>query len=179
MSTLMNNDITSDVGLYIEELQRYLRIIQRARLGYTNVPIDGIFGADTAEAVLQAQREAGLPANGVVDRDTWDAIAAIAAAIELENSPPTAIVVYRQKQPPLTLGSAGDDVYILQSVLQRIARRYSNLPPIPSPDGQYSDATAQLVRAIQERSGLPVTGDTDRHTWDAIVRLYNNTPSGG
>lgn len=179
MSTLMNNDITNDIALYIEELQRYLRIIQRARLGYTTVPVDGIFGVDTVEAVQQAQREAGLPVTGVVDRDTWDAIVAVATAIELENSPPTAIVVYRQKQPPLTVGSTGDDVYILQSVLQRIARQYADLPPIPSPDGRYSDTTAALVRTIQNRSGLPETGDTDRHTWDAIARLYNNTPSGG
>ncbi len=179
MNTLMNNDITNDVSLYIEELQRYLRIIQRARLGYTNVPIDGIFGSDTAEAVLQLQGEAGLPVNGVVDRDTWEAIVATAAAIELENSPPTAIAVYRRNQPPLTVGDAGDDVYILQSVLQRITRQYSDLPPIPAPDGQYSDATAQLVKTIQNRSGLPETGDTDRHTWDAIARLYNNAPSGG
>lgn len=175
----MNNDITNDIALYIEELQRYLRIIQRARSGYANVPIDGIFGADTAEAVQQVQREAGLPVTGIVDRDTWDAIVSIATAIEVENSPPAAIIVYRQKQPPLTVGSTGDDVYILQSVLQRIARQYGNLPPIPSPDGRYSDATAALVRAIQNRSGLPETGDTDRNTWDAIARLYNNAPSGG
>lgn len=175
----MNNDITSDIALYIEELQRYLRIIQRARLGYTNVPIDGIFGVDTAEAVSQVQREAGLPVTGAVDRDTWDAIVTIATAIEVENSPPAAIVVYRQNQPPLTVGSTGDDVYILQSVLQRITRQYGDLPPIPSPDGRYSDATAALVSAIQQRSGLPETGNTDRHTWDAIARLYNNAPTGG
>ena len=179
MSTLMNNDITSDVSLYIEELQRYLRIIQRERLGYTNVPIDGIYGSDTAEAVSLVQTEAGLPVNGVVDRDTWDAIVAIATAIQLENSPPTALVIYRQNQPPLTVGSTGDDVYILQSVLQRITRQYSDLPPIPPPNGRYSDATALLVAEIQKRSGLPATGNTDRHTWDAIARLYNNAPSGG
>lgn len=179
MSTLVNNDITNDVSLYIEELQRYLRIIQRDRLGYTNVPIDGIFGSDTAEAVRQVQREVGLPANGVVDRATWDAIATIATAIEIENSPPTALVVYRRDQPPLTIGATGDDVYILQSVLQRITRQYRDLPPIPAPDGRYSDDTAALVRSIQQRSSLPETGDTDRATWDAIARLYNNAPSEG
>ena len=179
MSTLMNNDITADVSLYIEELQRYLRIIQRERLGYTSVPIDGIFGSDTAEAVLLVQREVGLPANGVVDRATWDAIAALATAIETENAPPTALVVFRQKQPPLTVGSTGDDVYILQSVLQRITRQYRDLPPIPPPDGRYSEETATLIRAIQNRSSLPETGDTDHATWDAVARLYNNAPSEG
>ncbi len=179
MSTLINNDITEDVSLYIEELQRYLRIIQRERLGYTSVPIDGIFGGDTAEAVLQIQREVGLPANGVVDRATWDAIAALATAIDIQNSPPTALAVYRRDQPPLTVGSTGDDVYILQSVLQRITRQYRDLPSIPAPDGRYSEETAALVRTIQNRSSLPETGDTDRATWDAIARLYNNAPSGG
>lgn len=179
MSTPAHNDITKDVSLYIEELQRYLRIIQRERMGYTSVPIDGVFGSDTAEAVLQVQREVGLPANGVVDRATWDAIASLATAIDIQNAPPTALVVYRRNQPPLTVGSTGDDVYILQSVLQRITRQYRDLPPIPTPDGRYSEETAALVRAIQNRSSLPETGDTDRSTWDAIARLYNNAPSEG
>ena len=38
------------------------------------VSIDGIFGANTRNAVIAAQRRFGLPQTGVVDFDTWEAI---------------------------------------------------------------------------------------------------------
>ena len=38
------------------------------------VSIDGIFGANTRNAVVAAQRRFGLPQTGVVDFDTWEAI---------------------------------------------------------------------------------------------------------
>ena len=36
--------------------------------------IDGIFGSNTANAVIAAQRRFGLPQTGVVDAATWDEI---------------------------------------------------------------------------------------------------------
>ena len=38
------------------------------------VTIDGVFGPNTRDAVLAAQRRFGLPQTGVVDFDTWEAI---------------------------------------------------------------------------------------------------------
>jgi len=44
--------------------------------------IDGIFGNDTRNAVLAAQRRFGLPQTGVVDAATWDEIYEQFAGIE-------------------------------------------------------------------------------------------------
>lgn len=55
----------------IFELQTMLRKISRM---HENVPLinpDGIYGNETANAVLQVQKIAGLPASGEVDLDTW------------------------------------------------------------------------------------------------------------
>jgi peptidoglycan hydrolase-like protein with peptidoglycan-binding domain len=40
------------------------------------------------------------------------------------------------------------------------------------PDGIYGRETAQAVRAFQQRNNLHPTGETNRATWDEIVRLY-------
>ncbi len=173
MNGFRNNDIRVDERLYIEELQRYLQSIQRERQGFTTVPADGIFGGNTADAVLQFQRQEGLPANGVVDHDTWNAIAEVARDIAVKNAAPLGLRVYRQGQAPIEVGAVGDDVYILQIILRYLGTLYGDLPPVDLPDGRYSANTAAAIRAIQQRSGLPVTGITDRATWNAIVRLYD------
>lgn len=42
--------------------------------GYDFGPIDGTFGSDTKEAVIQFQRERGLEEDGVVGPATWTAL---------------------------------------------------------------------------------------------------------
>lgn len=54
-----------------------VRTLQSA-LGVT--PVSGYFGTATTAAVVAAQTAAGLPATGIVDPDTWTAIAARFAA---------------------------------------------------------------------------------------------------
>jgi len=46
------------------------------------VTVDGIFGSNTRNAVLAAQRRFGLPQTGEVDFDTWDEIYDQYAGIE-------------------------------------------------------------------------------------------------
>ena len=61
--------------------------------------IDGIFGANTRDAVLAAQRRFGLPQTGVVDFDTWEAIYDQFSGIEAtawrdpENFPYTSTII--------------------------------------------------------------------------------------
>lgn len=75
------NDISNDEKIYILELQYYLRIIEQDRHEYSDVPVDGFFGPQTAQAVRRFQQEAGLPETGDVDRETWDAIYAAYTAL--------------------------------------------------------------------------------------------------
>ena len=43
--------------------------------GLGSVPLDGRYGEETAAAVKQFQRTAGLPASGRAERETWRALA--------------------------------------------------------------------------------------------------------
>lgn len=156
--SLWENDITTDQRPYVLEIQSYLRAIQRDRYGATTVPLDGFYGADTAAGVSQFQTSIGLPRTGTVDQPTWDALVIANREIQLRTAPPLRIQGLRT--PPLQPGDEGNAVVFLNVMLG-------------TPETVYTTATEQAIRDIQKISLLPVTGNTDKETWDAVVQIYN------
>ena len=156
--SLWDNDITTDSRPYVMELQSYLRTIQRERYGTTTIPMDGFYGTDTAAGVLQFQQAEGLPVTGTADRVTWDALYVVYQETVRRQAPPLAICGLRQTL--LQPGDGGDAVVFLNVMLGL-------------PDTVYTVSTEEAIREIQAVSFLPVTGNTDKETWDAVVSLYN------
>ncbi len=72
----------------------------------------------------------------------------------------------------LRLGDVGDNVRLIQLRLNRISKNYPNIPKIASPDGQFTLATEDAVKAFQEQFGLTSDGIVGRATWYAIARIY-------
>ncbi len=60
-----------------------------------------------------------------------------------------------------------DHVRELQQYLRVIRRERDGETDVPI-DGRFGPLTAAAVRQSQEESGLPVNGDVDRATWEAI-----------
>ncbi|MBR5523748.1 MAG: peptidoglycan-binding protein [Clostridia bacterium] len=171
MSSILDNDITTDRRPYVLELQTYLRGLQRATTGTTTVPRDGFFGTATAEGVEAFQRAYGLPATGRADQPTWDAVVLAYETLRLATARPLPIPGLRK--PLLTPGDRGDDVAFLLIMLDALGARYNNIPP-QTADAEYTIQTAEAIRAVQTVAGLPVTGETDKPTWNAVVRLYSD-----
>lgn len=71
---------------YVEALQSYLNIIGTVYSTIPPVAEDGIYGSATAGAVSAFQDEFGLPATGVVNAETWLAIASLYNDIESGNT---------------------------------------------------------------------------------------------
>lgn len=63
-----------DRGIRVEQLQYMLRVLSAYISEIPQIAVDGIFGPDTRDAVLAAQRRFGLPETGIVNYNTWEAI---------------------------------------------------------------------------------------------------------
>ena len=65
------------MGEYVSLLQEYLNLIAGTYPSIPQVPVTGLFGAQTREAVMAFQREFGLPVTGRVNIITWNRIASL------------------------------------------------------------------------------------------------------
>ena len=74
---------------------------------------------------------------------------------------------------PIKEGDAGNNVRILQTELNRIARNYPAIPKIAKENGIFGVDTTESVRKFQEIFSLPQTGEVDKSTWYKIKQYYN------
>lgn len=74
---------------------------------------------------------------------------------------------------PLRVGDSGNNVQIIQTQLNRIARNYPAIPKIPTANGIFGIDTEEAVRKFQEIFNLNITGEVDKATWYKIKQYYN------
>lgn len=137
--------------------------------GFTIGTIDGSYGFRTKSAVSGFQQSKGLSSDGIVDKETWTALAADPAgapkpiednaAIDknapVEKNAPTNITT-------LTKGAAGSKVKTLQVRLE-----LQGYEPGPI-DGIFGARTAAAVKSFQESKGLKADGAVDEITWKTL-----------
>ena len=143
-----------DKGADVEHLQKRLN-----DLGYTDaagkkLATDRDFGNHTREAVEQFQRENGLKATGVADKETLRLV---------EKGMTRHAAADGQLQP----GEKGPDVRGLQENLNQLGLTGTNGKPLKV-DGDYGDSTREAVRKFQEAHGLPQSGTADRATLEKL-----------
>ncbi|WP_191141158.1 peptidoglycan-binding domain-containing protein [Polycladospora coralii] len=102
--------------------------------------LDGIYGPKTARAVTQFQRAFGLTVDGIVGKQTQQALA----------HPPYRGILRR--------GSKGNLVKVVQQKLGGIAV-----------DGVFGAKTESKVREFQKAHGLKVDGIVGRNTWARLI----------
>lgn len=130
-----------DRGPGVSELQTQLRAS-----GYYYGEIDGVFGPDTRNAVIQLQSDRGLPQTGVVDSEVYTVLAGGTA-------PPTT--------PPAVVGLQFGDQGPRVAELQRQLNRLGYSVPVT---GYFGTQTQQALTSFQQTQGLPPTGVADRQT---------------
>ena len=143
------------VGLNIENYPtirqgsngNFVKILQYLLNEYGfNLEVDGAFGGNTLRAVRTFQANNNLTQDGIVGRNTWNA---------LLNLNPQQVVLRR--------GSRNSGVLFLQKYL------LSFLYPITSLDGIFGRETENAVRDFQQENGLTVDGIVGANTWRAIL----------
>ncbi len=136
---------------------------------------DGVFSFDTEASVKRFQEIFGLTPDGVVGNATWYRVLFLYNAVkrlnELNSEGITLSEVSLQFPEATVPGDTGDSVRNIQYLLAYVSQFYEQIPEITL-DGIYGPATENAVRAFQQLFELPVTGEVDLVTWDALYRTY-------
>ena len=152
-------------GTKVTHLQYMLAVTAEFNSAVTAPPVSGSFDADTAASVRSFQQAYGLPVTGAVDRETWDAIYAQFAGIEMTVFGDEALFPFTRA--PMAVSA--DDV---QTQLAVAAAAFPALQPPPK-TGRYDEATKRAVRQLQTMTGAAATGRLDDGTRGTLCELEN------
>ena len=144
----------------VRSLQTMLQVLSTIFPALLNVNPDGIYGESTKNAVSAFQRFAHLPATGIAETETWNALAVL--------------------QPGQTTapGERNLHVYLVQAMLQALGQCYANASP-PAVTGVLDASTQRAVRSLQALFGHEQTGVIDHRFWAYLTRLYTLSAGDG
>lgn len=131
----------------VNKIQFFLQV-----LNFYSLPIDGVFGPKTKEAVLQFQAANGLIQDGIVGVNT---------AIALDNQ------TWGIQQDLLREGFAGEGVKEFQGMYNSY---FGNL----AVDGVFGPKTKAEVIKFQESRGLVADGVVGPKTWSSLYSLVTH-----
>ena len=151
----------------VAQLQEMLRTI------YPEKPLarDGIYGKETQRAGMEFQREHQLPPTGSTDLTTWEAVTREFRHkdVLLRQAEPIEIVL--QPYQIIELGSQNAHVFLIQGMLRAMGKFYAGMP-LFEVTGILDEPTARAILWFQAATGLPQTGEVDKHTWRQLARHY-------
>jgi len=167
------------VGSQGDDVRRMQNFLNRIRVNFPLIPVisnpNGVFGADTQNAVRVFQRTFNLTADGIIGRATWNKITfiftGIARLAELDSegeriglgaSPPTTV---------LSQGSRGHDVLELQFILNAIAPYYDSIPTVIQ-DSVFGPNLKSAVIEFQKTFNLTPDGVVGPVTWNKLYAVY-------
>ena len=78
----------------------------------------------------------------------------------------------------MRVGEKNRHLFLVQGMLAALCDAYENIPSAPS-TGVLDQPTAESIRAMQARYGLPVTGEVDKATWQLLARDYRSAVGDG
>lgn len=158
-----------DTGVGVETIQYYLSFLGFFLPQLPAIAVTGAFDDATRDAVYAFQNYAGLPVDGIVGQDTWNAMqdAYDRLLTDLPDS-------YRERLAEiypgrfLVRGDTGENVLRLQRALQYLARMDSTIPMVEA-DGVFGPQTMAAVMAVQRKLGLDETGAVGPVLWRSVI----------
>ena len=161
----------SFVSQPIRSLQTMLRVLAEDDPTLPPLVPDGIFGQETANAILAFQRKYGLPTTGVADQQTWDAIvpAYEKALVRVDKTQPIEIIMDPGKV--YILGESSPYLYLMQSMLLFLSELHPDIST-PTHTGTLDSPTSEALAGFQLLAGLPPTGELDKLTWKYLAEQF-------
>lgn len=146
---------------------------------YNSIPYvikDSVFGAGTKNAVIEFQKTFSLTPDGIVGPATWNKLYAVYRGIRdnvtvppVETVPPADAPAY--PGTPLTVGSTGPNVRLMQTYLNTIRIVYTSIP-YHEVNSVFDEAMRNVVIAFQQEFLLTPDGVIGPITWDKIVEMF-------
>lgn len=161
----------SFLGQPIRSLQTMLRVIAENDPDHERMIPDGIYGPETVSAVSTFQRIHGLPVTGVTDNQTWDTVVTVYEDALIEQLDAQPLYVILNPGQIIRKGERHPHLYLTQAMLTVLAETYDSIGK-PNATGILDEATSDALASFQAISGLPMTGQLDKHTWYHLVLQY-------
>lgn len=140
--------------------QTYMNQIAQSR-HWPRIQVNGVFDGATRDMLHRCQNEFALPHHDFVDHGCWDQVIQ-EYAMQASHHPWPGKVI--------KTGSAKELISFLQNKLQIVFSHQGRMK-YPMNEGIFDETMQYMIGRIQWRTGLPVTGEVDRETWQAIIRL--------
>ncbi len=157
---------------YIRQLQRFLYGLSLFDPYMPRVVPDGIYGAQTKNAVISYQRKNGLRPTGDADEKTWNMIKNSYDKETARHCKPEPLCVFPGGGCIVKPGEKSETVMFIQLVLSCLSAEYG-YEYGSEPTGVYTDTDAEAVRKLQSVHGLDETGCVDVVTWNCICSDYS------
>lgn len=159
-----------DTGPYIRPLNYLLNFLSYIDTDIPKLNLSGEeFTEDTKEMVIAFQTSNNIEANGIVDKNTWNAL--VTAYNQTKELIPEEYLYYEDKLYPgifLSLGMTGDNILNLQNFLYIICEKTHQIPGVRV-NGTFDELTEESIKAIQKRYNLPENGIVGPATWQKII----------
>ena len=157
------------------------RDLKRIRQNYPAIPnindTYGIYNNETENAVKKFQEIFSLPVTGIVDKATWYKIKYIYTSVKKLSdlyseglSKQEATFLY---QDVLDYGDTGIEVEYIHYYLNALSYLDNDIPRLPT-NSIYNNNTIAIVKAFQNKYGLPVTGVFTYRDWKILRDAYDS-----
>ena len=169
-----------DTGGQVVTLQYFLSLLGQFVSFIPPLTVDGIFGTATRNGVIAFQRYKGLPTTGQVDRRTWNSLyLAYRGIIDYVGTKSPSLRTPTEPYPGVVLkrGDSGPSVRTLRTYLSFIGNYFFDIPEI-AVSSIFDIQTQNAVRAFQQIFSLPVNGQVNEITWQAIADVYSTLSTG-
>ena len=162
-------------------LQEIQCLLFKVRQNYPAIPditsSVGIYDKETEDAVKKFQSVFGLPVTGIVDKATWYKIKYIYTSVKKLSdiyseglSLDEATFLYTDE---LNYGDTGIEVEYVHYFLDALAFLDEDIPRLKT-NSIYGNNTITMVKAFQQKYGLPVTGKFRYSDWLVLQDAYDN-----
>lgn len=159
-----------DTGPYIRPLNYLLNFLSYLDTDIPKLNLSGEeFTEDTKEMVIAFQTSNNIEADGIVDKNTWNAL--LTSYNQTKGLIPEEYLYYEDKLYPgifLSLGMTGDNILNLQNFLYIICEKTHQIPGVRV-NGTFDELTEESIKAIQKRYNLPENGVVGPATWQKII----------